>query len=135
MTAIRSLSFVLALAAAPLLASCASPPPGDTAARLDGRTYKVMLIGPDGGKLTDDLYFRDGRFESSVCTSAGFSPVAYHVQTIEDGYTFSAQCDSPTMGHNEWHGKARGEMIEGTVTRTPKEGAPIASTFSGQLVK
>jgi hypothetical protein len=135
MTVVRSLSLVLVLVAAPMLASCKCPRGGDTAARLDGRTYKVMILGAGGDKMSDDLYFRNGRFESSVCTAAGFSPVAYSVQTIEDGFTFTAQCDSATMGHNEWEGKARGDMIEGTLTRTPKQGAPISSTFSGALVK
>jgi hypothetical protein len=135
MTAVRSLSLVLVLTAAPMLASCKCPQGGDTAAKLDGRSYKVTMVGPGGEKMADDLYFRNGRFESTVCTSAGFNVVPYSVQTVEGGMIFTAQCDSPKMGHNEWHGTARGDAIEGTVTRTPKEGAPIPSTFSGSLVK
>jgi hypothetical protein len=135
MTAVRSLSLVLAVAAASALVSCKCPKGGDTAARLDGRTYKVTLVGPDGGKMDDDLLFRNGRFESTVCTSAGFNVVPYHVQTIEDGFVFNAQCDSPKMGHNEWQGTVHGDQIEGTVKRTPKDGATIASTFSGAQVK
>jgi hypothetical protein len=135
MNAVRTLSLVCAFAAASTLVSCKCPQGGDTAARLDGRSYKVTMVGPGGDKMSDDLFFRNGRFESTVCTSAGFNVVPYHVQTVEGGMIFTAQCDSPKMGHNEWHGTARGDEIEGTVTRTPKEGAPISSTFSGSLVK
>lgn len=135
MTAVRSLTLVLAVAAASTLVSCKCPPAGGTAQRLDGRSYKVTLVSPAGEKMADDLYFRNGRFESSVCTSAGFNVVPYHVETIDGGFRFSAQCDSPKMGHNEWQGMVRGDDIEGMVTRTPKEGGPIASSFSGTLVK
>jgi hypothetical protein len=135
MTAVRSLSLVFVLAAASTLVSCKCPQGGDTAARLDGRTYKVTLVSPGGNQMADDLMFRNGRFESSVCTSAGFTVVPYHVQTVENGFRFNAQCDSPKMGHNEWEGIVHGDQIDGTVVRTPKEGAPIASTFSGKLVQ
>ena len=135
MNPVRSLSLACTLAAVSLLASCKCPPAGDTAARLDGRSYKVTLVAPNGEKMSDDLLFRNGRFESTVCTSAGFNVVPYSVQTIEDGMRFTAQCDSPKMGHNEWRGMVKGDQIEGMVTRTPKEGAPIASSFSGSLVK
>lgn len=135
MTALRCLSLVLVVAAAPMLASCKCPRGGDTAARMDGRTYKVTLTGPGGETMADDLYFRNGRFESTVCTSAGFNVVPYSANTVEGGMTFTVNCDSPKMGHNEWQGTAKDDHIEGTVTRTPKDGAPIHSTFSGTLVK
>ena len=134
MTAVKSLSLVLAVAAASTLVSCKCPRGGDTAARLDGRSYKITLVSPTGEQMADDIFFRNGRFESSVCTSAGFTVVPYHVNTVENGFTFSVNCDSPTMGHNEWQGMVRGDQIDGTVVRTPKTGAPIASTFSGKLV-
>lgn len=134
MNTVRSLSLVCVFAAAAALVSCASSSGGGSEP-LDGRSYKVTLVSPSGDKMADDLFFKGGKFESTVCTSAGFAVSPYHAQAVEGGESFTVECDSPSMGHNEWHGTAKGDQIEGTVVRTPKGGAPINSTFSGSLVK
>jgi len=99
---------------------------------LDGSKFAVSLV-PDGqSAMKDELIFSDGKFESTVCTRAGFEKATYATRLVAGGVAFDAQCDSPESGHNEWHGVAQGDHISGTVVRTPKGGGTlISSTFSG----
>lgn len=107
---------------------------GAHAQPLDGKKFAVTLSSEGQAPMSDDLIFSDGVFESTVCTNAGFAKSAYTTRLVEGGVAFNVQCDSPEYGHNDWHGVAAGDHIEGTVVRTPKSGGtPIKSTFSGAL--
>jgi hypothetical protein len=123
----------LVVVAAITAAGCGSTG-GAKAQPLDGKKFAVTLT-PDGqAPMSDDLIFKDGVFESTVCTNAGFAKSAYSTRLVAGGVAFDVQCDSPEYGHNDWHGVAAGDHIEGTCVRTPKSGgAPIKSTFDGAL--
>jgi hypothetical protein len=107
---------------------------------LDGRTYAVTLrpegTSDPGDVMTDRLVFADGLFESTLCTKAGFRSAPYATRMVAGGFAFDVECDSPTMGHTVWHGVADAAHVNGTVTRTAKDGdTPILSRFSGDILR
>jgi hypothetical protein len=131
-TTVNALWVVAAVFAA---TGCASPG-GASPQPLDGRKFAVTLSAEGQAPMSDDLIFKDGVFESTVCTNAGFAKSAYTTRLVAGGVAFDVQCDSPEYGHNDWHGLATGDRIEGTCVRTPKNGgAPIKSTFSGAAAR
>ena len=125
----------LVFAAAVAAAGCASTD-GTKPQPLDGRRFAVTLASEGQAPMSDDLIFKDGVFESTVCTNAGFAKAPYTTRLVAGGVAFDVQCDSPEYGHNDWHGLAAGDHIEGTVVRTPKGGGtPIKSTFAGAAAR
>ncbi len=149
------------LASAPLLAGCAcrggivqTMPPAEPAPAmspmqpepakhaglpgeprpLDGATFNVTLKPQGQEPMADKLTFTDGTFESTSCIAAGFKKAPYSTKVVSGGATqFTVECDSPTMGHNVWHGVVTGNHVEGTLVRTPKGGGvPVMGTFTGE---
>ena len=131
----RMLFAMAMLGGATAIAGCASQSSSSRSHELDGTAYDVALR-PDGQEpMRDRLIFDRGEFESTVCTGAGFRKSAYTESSAEGAKAFAVQCDSPSMGHNDWHGTLVGEHIEGTLVRTPKDGGtPIHCTFAGDRV-
>ncbi len=126
---------ILVVAAAVAAAGCGSTG-GARKQPLDGKKFVVSLAAEGQAPMSDDLIFKDGVFESTVCTSAGFSKAPYTSRLVAGGVAFDVQCDSPEYGHNEWHGIASDDHVNGTVVRTPKGGgAPIRSTFAGDVAR
>ena len=129
------LPLVLGLLAAALAPAACGSAPAPHSQPLDGSEFAVQLSA-GGSPMQDRLIFSDGIFESTVCTSAGFDKSTYSSRLVAGGTAFDVQCDSPAMGHNDWHGVVNGSHVEGTVVRTPKDGgAPIKSTFSGERTR
>lgn len=131
----RSFVGVLVLAAAPMLSSCTTMHGDPTYVKLDGRNYKIMITAPSGERKPDNLFFRNGRFESAAETTAGSGPAPYHVESVRDQLKFYALLDNPTTGRSRWIGYTRENLIEGTITRTPNSGSPADYRFSGWLEK
>ena len=131
MQTLRTLALTGLLAAACACASSQSKVASQPA--LAGSKFQVALVPQGQQPMDDTLIFTPDSFESTVCTNAGFARVPYATQVEPDGsVTFTASCDSPSFGHNDWRGTVVGDHIEGSVVRTPKDGGePIRSTFSG----
>jgi hypothetical protein len=131
----RTLAVALALIAAGACASHKTKVASQPA--LAGSVFKVSLVPSGQAPMDDTLIFTENSFESTVCSNAGFARVPYATRAEADGsLTWTASCDSETMGHNDWHGTVVGDHIEGAVERTPKSGGlAIRSTFSGDRVR
>src|SRR5258705_11758947 len=102
------------LGAATGLAACASQDNRHFDGPLGGSTFAVTLRPEGQEPMPDRLVFSSGTFESTMCTRAGFNVPDYQGTTESGGWGFYAKCDSPSMGHNDWHGVVVGDHIEGT---------------------
>lgn len=137
----------LALAAAPVGADRPADPPSPTDSRsdvpprataaptLDGKTFQVRVVDPQGKEDTDTLLFRDGTFRSTACDRYGFTAAPYTVEVRPDGaMAFKSDSRSPSEGRNQWEGRVLGDRVEGSFTWTKEGQAPVKYTFDGRAV-
>ena len=111
----------------------AAAPLAHAAGALDGKTFSGV-IGKKGETATqpDSLVFKDGTFESTLCTTFGYGTGAYQTTPQDEGMTFTAQTTSGTGGTMDWHGVVIGDQIEATVT-TMENGQKSESWFQGKV--
>lgn len=95
--------------------------PWEPGSALDGRVfYTVDTIAETGEVLTDELHFRDGRFQSAMCQEyCDFGWSEYQTWTEGDTIRFATTTTCPDAPHTVvWYGMVTGDEIsfEGTWT-------------------
>jgi hypothetical protein len=83
--------------------------------------------------IRDTLSFANEQFESSACVRYGFQPAQYTVQQQGEGVGFDTTTQSSNGGTIHWVGTIQGDHIEGTATRTTKEGTVVEGSFLGRM--
>jgi hypothetical protein len=136
---LATIAMVAAMATATPNANKAVPEHGMHGS-LDGMTFEVTLVKPDGTEQgPDTLIFRDGTFDSVACHAYNFGKSSYTAvpeaaaaqQGSRAAMTFESTAKSDTDGMNVWKGKVMGRAISGTLTWTDAKGKVTVLTFSG----
>jgi hypothetical protein len=84
---------------------------------LDGHKFDGIVL--ECGKTTGDaesIVFRNGRFHSSACDAYQYGDGPYTAVASDEGFTFSAETESPKYGKLRWNGVVRGRRLDGTLT-------------------
>jgi hypothetical protein len=111
---------------------------------LDGMTFEVTLVKPDGSAQgPDTLVFRDGTFDSKACHAYNFGKAPYTTRpeaaSAKEGSRgatmFESTAKSATDGTNVWNGRVAGQQISGTLTWTDAKGKVTVLTFHGHQAK
>ena len=100
---------------------------------LDGKTFSGTM--GQKGKIdgqADGFVFKDGKFESTLCTTFGYGQGAYKTEAKADAIGFTAETASSDGGKMEWHGTVKGDQIAGTVISI-ENGTTTESWFKGKL--
>ncbi len=102
---------------------------------LDGKAFSGE-IGQQGktDSQPDTFVFKDGAFESTLCTTFGYGKGAYRTEPKGDAVEFTAKTVSTDGGTMQWKGAVKGGQVEGTVVSTEK-GQISTSWFKGALKK
>jgi hypothetical protein len=115
-TMLTGLALVLcisAVACAP--AETGARPTTTTSAELvDGRGFLAEASLPDGSKISSELSFAKGVFDSSACEKMGYSAGPYIARRDGDAIAFRAQMKGKD-GVETWNGRIVGDVVEGTV--------------------
>jgi hypothetical protein len=80
---------------------------------LDGRTYKADAVLPDGTRVSSDLSFANGMFDSSACEGLGFHAGRYTVSKNGDVVTFRAELSKSDGTTEVWTGRIDGDSLDG----------------------
>jgi hypothetical protein len=101
---------------------------------LDGKTFSGVM-GQKGktDSRPDDFVFKDGTFESTLCTTFGYGTGEYQAQAAGDAVEFTAETTSTDGGKMAWKGAVKGSDIEGTVLSMEQGGTSSESWFKGTL--
>jgi hypothetical protein len=112
-----SAAILLVAAAAACSPSGSNARPAETTAAqgslLDGRTYKAEAVLPDGTRVSSDLSFASGMFDSSACEGLGFHAGRYAVSTSGDVVTFRAELKKSDGTTEVWTGRINGDALDG----------------------
>lgn len=101
---------------------------------LDGKTFTIDNY--IDGKLdnSEDVIFREGKMEGTVCTEYGFQGADYKItKQNKNGTSFECTMYSKVEGKMVWKGIAKGNKISGTCLWTKDGQDPILLTFEGNL--
>ncbi len=100
---------------------------------LDGKTFSgtVGQKGKTDGQA-DGFVFKDGKFESTLCTTFGYGQGVYKTEAKTDAIGFTAETASTTGGKKQWQGMVKGDQIAGTVISI-ENGKTTESWFKGKL--
>lgn len=103
---------------------------------LDGVSFDLETSAEGDIDLPDTLVFENGMLETTIAEGEPSDTVVYRAWPVEGGTEFSATADRGDEGKLEWRGTVRGDVVTGTVTRTPADGGPAEhSTFTGTRVR
>ena len=101
---------------------------------LDGTTFQAEI--KDMGKAqgdSDTLVFADGKFRSMAGDAHGFDAASYKATQAGNAWTFTAETRSPTRGTITWRGTIKGNVIEGTATRSKDGKTEGEQVFLGAI--
>lgn len=97
-----------------LFASVGNPARVPERANLDGRIYVGRLVVMHTGVvLPERVQFANGLFHSSASDNFGYTDGPYSAHKVDGEILFDAFTDSPGMGWMVWHGRIRGDVLNG----------------------